>query len=131
MVELKGTEKQVAWAKAIREWVKKICDEALENGHIVKGFNDDRKAAFAAAIDILMEKDQAKFWIESFGDTVKPRELEKLDGKELNDRFISAGQGIMEVMHEEVVPVMKERGIKGTSGIAILQKYFYKKDKEV
>jgi len=70
MVEMKGTEKQVAWANDIRERVVKLQNWMVENVtdlKVSKKYPESKETVFNKINEVL-QNDQAKFWIENFGD---------------------------------------------------------------
>lgn len=68
MSEMKGTEKQVAWANDIKKRVTEIHNWVMENATDVK-VREKRPKAKEIAIEKMnnvLENDDAKFWIDNF-----------------------------------------------------------------
>jgi len=90
LVDLKGSEKQVAWANDIREWTKRLLDEAIENGLQVPSAKPEFVDTLRTASKIIMSKESAKWWIEKVGHKVRTRELERADERRIWSDFEDA-----------------------------------------
>lgn len=97
LVELQGTEKQVAWANSIREWTKRLLDEAIENGMKVPSAKPQFVDRLKAANEIIMSKDSARWWIDKFGNLVKPRDLERADEYKIWSEFEFAALSMQDI----------------------------------
>jgi len=132
-MKLKGTEKQVAWAESIRKWVGRMFDDAKANTDMIPQFTDEHLEAFNEAEKIIMANGSAKFWIETFGPHIQPRNLEGLQGRELMGELAYYADQVSPVVAKVTRDEVKEKGMKtkGTRGIDLATRYYRKMRNEL
>lgn len=133
MKELKGTPKQVAWAEDIRKWVARMFDDAKAHTDMIPQFTDQHLEAFEEAERIIFENDEAKFWIETFGHVLHPRELEGLEGRQLMSELEYYSDQVSQVVADVTRDQVKEKGMKtkGIRGLDLATRYYRKMRNEL
>ena len=121
-VELKGTDKQIAWANDIRKEVIRGWEQVkarLIEARVNKSRNEQMKEKYERTIkfvDDMLNNENAKFWIDTFSSDIKPRYIKSED-----DRIDQLGFVFITV-REIVKKNMKEYDLSGSLADAI-QKY--------